>query len=434
MSLSHSTIRVLWFVNASFPAVDSYLGRTEYIGTGSWLKATVSEMVKCENIEIGIVWASDDIHNYEKFNDDKMVYYLIPQYPVVSRQKHRILARFQRMINSVRNLSYKREIDYCIQAVNDFKPDLIHIWGTENYYGLMSQKTNIPILIRFQGLLSVIIKDYWGGVRIQERLSMFNEALYYINMRNRAKNEVKIIKQNRYFEGRTLWDHSHLREMNATGIYYDIPVLMRASFYQSEWSINNINRHTIYITARSQPLKGNDCLIKAISIVRKYVPDIQLRIGGHIINSGYGKYLKKLVSRLGLNDCVTFMGPVSESEIINELLNTHVYVLSSYIENECNSLIEAQLVGVPCVAAYVGGIPSTIIDNETGLLFHKGDSAMLAMNIRKIFDDDNLAKKLSNTARIRGMARFNKDNVVNETLLAYQDIIDRASIDDAGHN
>jgi glycosyltransferase involved in cell wall biosynthesis len=316
-----------------------------------------------------------------------------------------------------------------VRAVDDFKPDLVHVWGTENFYGLISNMINVPVLVKMQGLLSVIKDDYWGGVKWRERVSMPNEMLYYIDIRKRAETELKILKQNRYFEGRTFWDHSHLREHNTSAHYYDIPEMMRPSFYESRWSIENIKKHSVYTTSRSMPAKGNASLIKAISIVRQYVPDVQLRIGGQITNSGYGKFLKRMVTDLGLDDCVTFLGPLSESEIINELLNAHVYVLSSYIENSCNSLIEAQMVGVPCVASYVGGVASLVTDQETGLFFHKGDSATLAMNIRKIFNDDVIASKLSQGAHKFALDRYAKDRIVNNTLSTYKEILGQSHTD-----
>ena len=421
-------IRVLWFVNAPFPAVNKRLGKPEYVGTGSWLRATVIEMVKCNNLQIGIAWASDGVQQYEQFEDAGMAYYLIPQHPLPARKNNKISKiwlHLKRILNLVRRHNYINELEYCVRAVDDFKPDLVHVWGTELFYGLISNMIDSPVLIRFQGLLSVIRDDYWGGVKWRERIFMPNEMLDYIDLCNRARTEIMIIRQNKYFEGRTFWDHSHLREHNTVASYYDIPVMMRKSFYEAKWSIENATKHMVYITARSQPLKGTTCLIQAINIIRRYVPDVHLRIGGLITRTGYGSLLKRMVCDLGLEDHVTFLGTLSEGDIISELLNSHVYVLSSYIENECNSLIEAQMVGVPCVAAYVGGVTSTVTDHVTGLMFHKGDSATLAMNIRRIFDDDVLALSLSQEARNNAHNRYAKEVIVSSTLSAYKDILKR---------
>ena len=67
-----------------------------------------------------------------------------------------------------------------------------------------------------------------------------------------------------------------------------------------------------------------------------------------------------------------------------ELTRSHAFVISSYIENSPNSLAEAMLVGMPCVASFVGGIPSMVDDGRTGLLYPVDDVALLAAQIRQV--------------------------------------------------
>jgi len=62
-------------------------------------------------------------------------------------------------------------------------------------------------------------------------------------------------------------------------------------------------------------------------------------------------------------------------------------------------------------------------DNMTGLFFHKGDSATLAMSICKIMGDDGLASNLSREARAFALSRYAKDSIVNGTLAAYKAIL-----------
>lgn len=432
MPEKNAPMRVLWFVNTAFPAMDRHLGKEEYLGTGWWVKATANEMAKLEGLEIGVAWASSEVRKYERFEEEGFVYYLIPQHPFSVKRRNiisRIWSRLNRVFSTFLPYRYENEIRDCVRAVDDFKPDVVHVWGTENFYGLICNKINVPVLIKLQGLLSVIQIDYWGGLKLRERASMPNEILYYLDTKKRAKNEIKIVRENRFFEGRTLWDYSHMREYNTSASYYDIPEMMRPSFYVSEWEIEKAKRYTVYTTSRSMPPKGVLCLLKSISIVRKYIPDVQLRIGGHTGNVEYGRHIKKMMSDLELDSSVTFLGPVSENEIIRELLSAHVYVLPSFIENSSNSLIEAEMVGVPCIASYVGGSPSLMSEEETGLFFQKGDSAMLAMNIQRVFNDDELAIRLSKGAREFALDRFSKDRVIGGILSAYKEIVEQ---EDAG--
>lgn len=73
----------------------------------------------------------------------------------------------------------------------------------------------------------------------------------------------------------------------------------------------------------------------------------------------------------------------------------HVFVCSSSIENSPNSLGEAQLIGCPVVASYVGGVPDMVDNNITGLLYRFEETEMLAAAICRIFNNDNLAEALS---------------------------------------
>ena len=58
-----------------------------------------------------------------------------------------------------------------------------------------------------------------------------------------------------------------------------------------------------------------------------------------------------------LEDKVSFLGPLNAEQMKAEYLRSNVFLCPSSIENSPNSLGEAQMLGVPCVASYVGGIP-----------------------------------------------------------------------------
>lgn len=73
----------------------------------------------------------------------------------------------------------------------------------------------------------------------------------------------------------------------------------------------------------------------------------------------------------------------------------NVFVCPSSIENSPNSLGEAQLMGCPVVASYVGGVPDMVENGRTGLLYRFEETEMLAAAVCRIFDNDGLAEKLS---------------------------------------
>ena len=99
-----------------------------------------------------------------------------------------------------------------------------------------------------------------------------------------------------------------------------------------------------------------------------------------------------------------------------------VFTITSYIENSPNSLAEAMLSGLPCVASYVGGIPSMVDGGLTGLLYPVEEVPVLADRIRRIFLDDQLAMQLGENARRIALERHDPAAVVDQLLAAYNKI------------
>ena len=86
-----------------------------------------------------------------------------------------------------------------------------------------------------------------------------------------------------------------------------------------------------------------------------------------------------------------FTGSLREDQMIAEYLNAHLFICPSSIENSPNSLGEAQLLGVPVIASYVGGVPDMVTHGETGLLYRFEEVEMLAEGIRNLFMNMALA-------------------------------------------
>ena len=139
--------------------------------------------------------------------------------------------------------------------------------------------------------------------------------------------------------------------------------------------------------------------------------------------SGYGSYIRNLIKKLNLIEHVDFIGTLTEEQMVEEYKNAHLFICPSSIENSPNSLGEAQLLGVPVIASYVGGIPDMVTHGETGLLYRFEEVEMLAEHIRSIFSNDNLAQKLSLNGFRVAEERHNRAINLSKTLKIYQEII-----------
>lgn len=65
---------------------------------------------------------------------------------------------------------------------------------------------------------------------------------------------------------------------------------------------------------------------------------------------------------------IKFLGTLSAEDLAVQLAEADIYVHTAYIDNSPNSLCEAQIIGIPVITTYVGGIPSLVKNYETGIL------------------------------------------------------------------
>ncbi len=130
--------------------------------------------------------------------------------------------------------------------------------------------------------------------------------------------------------------------------------------------------------------------------------------------SGYGKYLNKLVKKLGIEDSILYTGPMNAEQMCNQYLKCNVFVCPSSIENSPNSVAEAQILGTPLVASYTGGTPDMISHGKDGYLYRFEEVEMLADLICNIFDHKE-CWQLSENEIATATERHNKSLII-ETL------------------
>ena len=115
----------------------------------------------------------------------------------------------------------------------------------------------------------------------------------------------------------------------------------------------------------------------------------------------YQNYTKTLIRQLGLQEAVHYTGPLNEQAMCEQYLHSSLYVLCSSMENSPNSLGEAMLLGMPCVASAMGGVSSLLTHEREGLLYPSEDENALAAAILALLEDPARARQLGKAARAR---------------------------------
>lgn len=330
------------------------------------------------------------------------------------------------------------------KVIDEFKPDVIHAYGTEQKHNLVVEKvaTNIPIVVSLQGIITEYTHHYYAGIDI--RTIIRNITLHDIITRNsilagkerfkkRSKTEIQILKGCKNVEGRSTWDRVSSKAINPDLNYYYCPRMLRAPFYKAKkWDIATVVPHTIFVSQGNYPIKGLHFVLEALHEVLKRYPDTMLIVTGSsnitdektsfIRGNGYLRYLKYLVDVYNLKNNIRFIGSKDAEGMAEQYQQAHIAVVSSSIENAPNSLAEAMIIGTPVIASYVGGNMDMVEHGVSGLLYCYNEPHMLSEYICNIFDSDMLAKKISSNAIKAAEERHNPEQLLQQLLSIYHEI------------
>lgn len=417
-------MKILWIVNTIFPYPASQIGQ-EKCCFGGWLNGLAGRLKDEKEVELAVatVYNGKEI---KKYDDGKIIYYLVPGLPTIK---------------------YNSKLEaYWKEVNNEFKPDLVHIHGTEFAHGLSFKKAcpNVKVITSIQGLTSAIAKVYYAGLDTQEILKniTFRDLLRHDSIfqqkrkfTQRGKNEIELIKKSDAIIGRTTWDYANVKAIDKNIQYFHVNEILREEFYDnSSWDISKIERHSIFISQASYPIKGFHKVLDSINILKKKYVDIKVYVAGYnIMNlqnlkdririAGYGKIIREKIKKYKLENNVVFTGELDAEKMKKMFLKVNAFISSSVIENESNSVSEAAILGTPIISSYVGGIPDRIVNKENGFLYPFTETAMLANYIEEVFDNDKLAIELGKKARESYKTILNPENNANQIIKIYNEII-----------
>lgn len=178
----------------------------------------------------------------------------------------------------------------------------------------------------------------------------------------------------------------------------------------------------ILTVARLVEVKGLPYGIQAIYELRKKRPGLQLKY--RIIGGGpLEEELRRLVSDLGLNDVVQFLGPLEHDRVIKNLTQSHIFLLPSRAEALPVSLMEAQAACLPVVATSVGAVSEVIVDGESGFLVPPKKIDVLVEKLEYLVEHPEIWPKMGQTGRKHIEENYNIDNLNNQLVTIYQKLL-----------
>jgi glycosyltransferase involved in cell wall biosynthesis len=171
----------------------------------------------------------------------------------------------------------------------------------------------------------------------------------------------------------------------------------------------------IGIIARLSDVKGIDILIKAMPLIIKAIPSVNLLIAGQ---GPQENELKKLTQSMSLTAQIHFKDTIDQTQEL--LCAMDVFVMPSLMEGLGLSVIEAQACGIPVVASRVGGLVDLIEDGKSGYLVAANDPQALADRIIEILNAPELSRAMARQARVNVERHFSAGMMLKQTLEIYE--------------
>ena len=357
-------MKVLWLVSITIPAAADACGlQAKEIG-GGWLSGALGGMTAAPDAP-AITVASVDARaeTLTVCSKNGVSFALVPT-------------------GSVENFS---------ALLKKIAPDLVHIWGTEyaaaRTIQQAAQAAGIPVLVGIQGVMVDCALHLNDGV--PARLLHSCAAQHLIDRHvpgglldvnqarfdTLAQSEAAVLANARHVTGRTSFDRSAVQKLAPQASYYPCNETLRPVI---DWMFP------------------------------------------------YQTWCKQLIHRLGLADHVQYTGPLDAAAMRQAYLDADLFLLPSYSENSPNSLGEAMLLGLPCVASAAGGIPDMLQSGVQGMLYGAaGDDAALSAAILQLLALPDHGTALGTAAQIRARVTHDAAKNTAQMIEIYRKVLQR---------
>lgn len=306
-------MKILWLTNMRLPIIDEILGKKANFFGGGWLSGLLEQIINTSN-DIVLCYPEFDKRETVSGKKNQISFYGVP----IDAKKNRLGTC---AIDSIKN-EFKKILE-------KEKPDVIHIHGTEFQfaYAMALAADDVGVIERvavsIQGMTSVYAHHFFGNLprnytpsrTLKEWIIKDGAKDRYNAFVRRGKYETETIKLVKNILGRTRWDYINCLKINPDMNYYKANETLRNSFYSSVWNYESCVKHTIFVSQAGTILKSFHMVLDAITIVKKFYPNVQVKVAGPRIIEGnrlkgnsYGLFIKNKIQSLELENNVEFLG------------------------------------------------------------------------------------------------------------------------------
>lgn len=376
------------------------------------------------DIELGIAFEYP-ISSEKKTIEGVMYYPITPHYTYFEKRKNK----------SSWNIIRDKVIQLSLNVIEDFNPDIIHIFGSEWPFGQIAKFTKVPVVIHMQGSIPPYnnamyppMYSIWDEVRFRG-FNVYKQLKLYRRLKKEESQKIMeedTLRTVQNYMGRTDWDKSLIKLYNPKAKYFHCNEALRTSITEcgKHWTPREQKTIKLFSTGCGSFWKGMDTILRTAVLLKERNVDFQWNIAGKMT-------VKKLIEtkeKKKFSDYnIKVLGYINSELLREHLLSSDIYIHPAYIDNSPNSICEAQYLGVPIIATYVGGIPSLIENHKDGLLIPANAPHILANAIMELAEDKSRQLSYSKYGLQKAQARHDKASILNDLLECYKALIDSST-------
>ncbi len=392
---------------------------------GGWIQSLILLLQQSEIIELAVIGPTQDHSSIEK--QGNTVYYKL-NHKISPNFLKRIYQKFRCKIQDDNLI-----VDY-VSAIHDFNPDIVQIFGVENFLCNVVPFINCKVVVHLQGLANPYLNAwfppgisacsfYYYSFNFIDFLRGIGQKQQYNTFKAIAKREQEYFRIIRFFMGRTGWDNTITRFLAKEAQYFHVEEVLRPDFHTDiQWQLKS-KKEIIFISVLSPATyKGFDLILKTAYLLKSKNIEFKWMICGSSEKDNVVKTIEKIVKKKYSQNNIFFLGKKTVKELIPLLLDADLFIHPSYIDNSPNSICEAQIIGMPVIAANVGGVSSLIENNKTGILIPANDPYCFCEEIISLLSEPERMEYLGANARDTAKKRHDRDAILKSIESVYQEI------------
>ena len=160
--------------------------------------------------------------------------------------------------------------------------------------------------------------------------------------------------------------------------------------------------------AALRPEKNHELFLRAAAIVHRQMPQAQFLVVG---DGPRRAELEILARQLSLDESVRFLG--ARRDIPGPAGADDVFVLTSHMEANPVSILEAMAVEKPVVATRVGSVPETVLHGKTGFLTTPGSAEEIASRMVELLQSPDRGAAMGRAGREEVILHWSVERMVS---------------------